>query len=338
MKVVSHQSSGVSKSVFRVTLCAMLFALSYFASAQQTGNIPRIGFLTGDSLSQISERREAFRQGLRESGYVEGESIAIEWRSWERKQDRRRALAAELVRLKPSVIVAVGSCDIRAVKEATATLPIVMVQGGDAVGSGFVASLAHPGGNITGLSTLRPELVGKRLELLKDVIPGLSRVAVFATPNDQDYAEIRKALETAAGAFGVKLQFLEIRASKDVSTAFGEASKSRVDAVLFRVAGPFVTSQRPQIADLAVKHRLPVIYERVAEVEAGGLMSYGVDNSDMYHRAAIYVGKILKGAKPADLPVEQPRKFEFVINLRTAKQIGLIIPPNVLARADRVIK
>jgi putative tryptophan/tyrosine transport system substrate-binding protein len=320
------------------TLCSMLLAPCLPAQAQQLKKTPRIGFLTGDSLSAMSDRREAFRQGLRELGYVEGKNIVIEWRSTEGKADRRPALAAELVRLKPDVIVAVGSGDIRAVKDATAIIPIVMVQGGDAVGSGFVASLARPGGNITGLATLRPELSGKRLELLKETVPKISRVAVFGSSTSQDYAQIQKEVELAAGALGVKLQYLEVRKSKDIETAFREASKGWADAVLFRVAGPFVTPQRPQIAKFAVRSRLPVIYERAAEVEAGGLMSYGVINSEMYHRAAKYVDKILKGAKPADLPVEQPIKFEFIINLKAAKQIGLTIPPNVLARADKVIR
>jgi putative ABC transport system substrate-binding protein len=321
-----------------ILIAVVLVAVAVVAEAQQPKKVPRIGFLTGDSLSAISDRREAFRQGLRGLGYVEEKNIVIDWRSTEGKADRRPALAAELVRLKLDVIVAVGSGDISAVKEATATIPIVMVQGGDAVGSGFVASLARPGGNITGLSTLRPELSGKRLELLKETVPRLSRVAFLTTPTEQDYTQIQKEVELAAAALGVKLQYLEVRESKDIKTGFREASKGRADAVLFRVAGPFVTSQRPQIAELAVKSRLPVIYERAAEVEAGGLMSYGVNNSDMYRRAATYVDKILKGAKPADLPVEQPTKFEFIINLKAAKQIGLTIPPNVLVRADRVIK
>jgi putative ABC transport system substrate-binding protein len=318
--------------------CALFFALCFPAQAQQPAKVPRIGFLTGDSLSDISARREAFRQGLGELGYEEGNNIVIEWRSTDGKADRRPGLAAELVSLKLDVIVAVGSGDIRAVQKATPAVPIVMVQGGDAVGSGFVVSLARPGGNITGLSTLRPELSGKRLELLKEIVPGLARVAVLASPTEQDYVEIRKEVERVAGASGVTLQFLQVRHSRDLGTAFREASKSRADAVLFRVAGPLVSPQRPQIARLAVKSRLPVIYERAAEVEAGGLMSYGVVNSDMYRRAAGYVAKILKGAKPAELPVEQPAKFEFVINLKAAKQIGLTIPPNVLARADKVIK
>jgi putative ABC transport system substrate-binding protein len=242
------------------------------------------------------------------------------------------------VRLKVDVIVAVGSSDISAAKEATAAIPIVMILGGDAVGSGLVASLARPGGNITGLSTLRPETSGKRLELLKEIIPRLSRVAVFASSTSQDYAQTLKEIELAAGALGVKLQYLDILSPKDVETAFQAAVKARADAVLFRVPGPFASSQRPQIAELAVKSRLPVIYDRAEYVEAGGLMNYGVNVTDLDRRAATYVDKILKGTKPAELPVEQPTKFELVINLKAAKQIGLTIPPNVLARADRVIK
>jgi putative ABC transport system substrate-binding protein len=321
-----------------VALSLMVFALCSSILAQQPEKIPRIGFLTGDSLSNISERREAFRQGLREHGYTEGKNIAIEWRSTEGKADRRPALAAELVRLRLDLIVAVGSGDIRAVKEVTAAIPIVMIQGGDAVGSGFVASLARPGGNITGLATLRPELSGKRLELLKEIIPKLSRVAVLASPTDQDYANIQKELDRAAGALGVQLQYLPVREAKDIETAFRQARKGQADGVLFRVAGPHVTSQRSQIAAFAVKNRLPVIYERAAEAETGGLMSYGVNNSEMYRRAAMYVDRILKGAKPAELPVEQPTKFELVINLKAAKQIGVTLPQNVLARADKVIR
>jgi putative ABC transport system substrate-binding protein len=262
----------------------------------------------------------------------------IEWQSGEGNRDRQRALAAELVRRNVDVIVAVGSGDIRAAKEATTTIPIIMIASGDPVGSGFVASLAQPGGNITGLSTLRPELSGKRLELAREVVMKLSRVAVFASSASQDYAQTLKEIEVAAGAFGVRVQFLDVRNTAEVETAFRAAVKERADAVLFQVAGPFVTSRRSPIAKLGIKSGLPVIYERAAEVEAGGLMSYGVSSVDRYRRAAVYVDKILKGAKPADLPVEQPTKFELVINLKTAKQIGLTIPPNVLARADRVIR
>jgi len=262
----------------------------------------------------------------------------IEWRSYEGKRDRQRALADELVRLKVDVIVAVGSGDIQTAKEATSTIPIVMMVGGDPVASGFVASLARPGGNITGLATLRPELSGKRLELLKEIVPELLRVAFVASPNNRDYADEKKEIELAAAAFGIKLRVLDVKIPKDVDTAFQTATREKANAVLFRVAGPLAAAQRPQIAAFAVKHRLPTMYDIAEYVEAGGLMSYGVSAIDLARRAATYVDKILKGAKPADLPVEQPIKFEFIINLKAAKQIGLTIPPNVLARADKVIR
>jgi putative ABC transport system substrate-binding protein len=247
-------------------------------------------------------------------------------------------MASELARLKVDAIVAVGTGDIRAAREAITTIPIVMVSGGDAVGSGLVASLARPGGNITGLSTLRPELSGKRIEILKEIIPKLSRVAVFATSTSSDHAQMSKELELAGGAFGVRLETLDILTSSDFETAFRVAVKGRAEAVLIRVPGPILTPRRKAVAELAVKSRLPVSYENSEEVEAGGLMSYGTNANERYRRAATFVDKILKGAKPANLPVEQPMKFDFVINLKAAKQIGLTIPPNVLARADRVIR
>jgi len=308
------------------------------AEAQQPTKVPRIGFLTGDSTTTNSARFEAFRQSLREFGYIEGKTIVIEWRFWEGKQDRQLAFAAELARLKVDVIVAVGSGDIRAAKEASATIPIVMISGGDAVGSGLVASLARPGGNITGLATLRPELSGKRLELLQEIVPGISRVAVFVSSNSSDHAQLLKELDLAARAFGMKLQAHDIKSSKDFESAFRDAAKGRAEALLVRVPGPILSPHRIKVAQLAVKSRLPAIYESAEEVEDGGLMSYGLNTNDSYRRAANYVDKILKGARPADLPVEQPKKFEFVINLKAAKQIGLTIPPNVLARADKVIK
>jgi putative ABC transport system substrate-binding protein len=308
------------------------------AQAQQPTRVPRAGFLTGDSPTTSSARFEAFRHGLRELGYVEGKTIVIEWRFWQGKQDNQRALATELARLKVDVIVAVGTGDIRAAKEASSTIPIVMVSGGDAVGSGLVASLARPGGNITGLATLRPELSGKRLELLKEIVPGLGRVAVFVSSNSSDHTQLLKELDLAAGAFGVKLQPLDIQSPKDFESAFRDAAKGRAEAVLVRVPGPILSPYRTKVAQLAAKIRLPVIYESAVEVEAGGLMSYGLNTNDLYRRAAAYVDKILKGRKPADLPVEQPTKFEFIINLKAAKQIGLTIPPNVLARADKVIR
>jgi putative tryptophan/tyrosine transport system substrate-binding protein len=320
-----------------LTLCAMLYALSLPTEAQQAATLPRIGYLTNESLSATSARGETFRQGLRELGYVEGKNLVIEWRSAEGKLDRVPALAAELVRLKVDVIVTIGSSVSRSAKEATSTIPIVMAQVNDPVGDGLVASLARPGGNITGLSTLAPELSGKRLELLKEVVPQLSRVAVMGTSTIPGNAQQLKETELAAGAFGVKVQYLDVLKPKEVESAFRGASKARAEALL-ALGGPVLNSQRTQIVELAVKSRLPAVYWRSDFVEAGGLMSYGTSFTDLWRRAATYVDKILKGAKPADLPVEQPTKFEFVINLKAAKQIGLTIPPNVLVRADKVIK
>ena len=322
-------------------LTALPLTFSVSAEAQQPTKIPRIGYLGGNSPSSNSDRIEAFRQGLRELGYVEGENIVIEWRHHEGKLDRLPALAAELVRLKVDIIITVGSPAARAAKEATVTIPIVMIQVGDPVGSGFVASLARPGGNITGLSGLAPELSGKRLELLKEIVPKLSRVAVFGTSTNPGNAQSLKEVEIAARALKVQLQYLDIRDArdpKDIETAFRAASKGRAEAVLMMVAGAVAIAHRTQILNLAVKSRLPVIYRGRAFADAGGLMAYGVNITDLDRRAATYVDKILKGAKPADLPVEQPTKFELIINLKAAKQIGLTIPPNVLVRADRVIK
>ena len=324
----------------RLTLCAMLLALWASAEAQQAKKVPRIGYLTGSSASARSARIEAFGQGLRELGYVEGKNIVIEYRYAEGKLDRMTELASDLVRLNVAVIVTGGPLVTRAAKEATTTIPIVMTQDADPVGSGFVASLARPGGNITGLSTLSPEINGKRLELLKEIVPKLSRVAVLGTSTRPGNAQELKEVELAAGAFGVKLQYLDVLDPKDIETAFRAASKGRVDAVLMLVSGGIVDAHQTTIVELAVKTRLPVIYGTGgrAFVEAGGLMTYGVNLNDLDRRAATYVDKILKGTKPADLPVEQPTKFEFIINLKAAKQIGLTIPPNVLARADKVIK
>ena len=311
-------------------------AFTHLAEAQQPKNAPRIGLLSSTPSSN-SVRIEAFRQGLRELGYVEGKNIVIEYRWGEGKLDRLHALAAELVRLKVNVIVTAGPSPTRAAKEATTTIPIVMAQDPDPVGNGFVASLARPGGNITGLATLRPEISGKQLELLKEIVPRLSRVAVFGTSINPGNAQQLREVELAAGAFGVKLQYLDVLGPKDIDTAFRAASKGRADAVLV-LPGPAFNSQRKQIVDLAVKNRLPAIYDRSEFVDDGGLMTYSVSSTDLYRRAATYVDKILKGAKPADLPVEQAKKFEFIINLKAAKQIGLTIPPNVLGRADKVIK
>ena len=306
--------------------------------AQQPKKIPRIGFLGATSPSVESARIEAFRQGLRELGHVEGKNIVIEYRWAEGKIDRLPDLAAELVRLKVDIIVTGGSTSTGAAKEATTTIPIVMAQVNDPVGSGFVASLARPGGNITGLSTLAPEISGKQLELLKEIVPKLSRVAVLGTSTAPGNAQALKETELAAGALAVKLQYLDVLDSKDIETAFRAATKGRADAVLV-LGAPVLISQRKQIADLAATSRLPAIYPWPEFVKDVGLMScYGVRVTDLYRRAATYVDKILKGRKPADLPVEQPIKFEFIINLKAAKQIGVTIPPNVLVRADRVIR
>ena len=321
-----------------LALATILLATFHLAEAQQPKKIYRIDYLSSVEPAADPPIAEAIRKSLRELGYVEGQNIAIEWRSYEGKQNLRPTLAAELVRLKVDVIVAVGSGDIQTAKEATSTIPIVMMAGGDPVASGFVASLARPGGNITGLATLRPELSGKRLELLKEIVPKLSRVAVVVSPANRDYANEKKEIELAAAALAIKMRVLEIKTPKDVETAFQTARKEKADAVLFRVAGPLEAAQRPQIAEFALKSRLPAMYDSAQNVEAGGLASYGVSNIDLARRAATYVDKILKGAKPADLPVEQPTKFEFIVNLKAAKQIGLTIPPNVLTRADEVIR
>jgi ABC-type uncharacterized transport system substrate-binding protein len=307
------------------------------ALAQQPTKHPTIGYLSAPPLSVSVARIEAFRQGLRELGYVEEKNIVIEWRSAEGKSDRLPALATELVRLKVDIIVTGGGAATGAAKKATATIPIVTAQDPDPVGNGFVASLARPGGNITGLSTYAPELSGKRLEILREVVPKLLRVVVLGTSTQPGYTQVLREIEPTAKAFGVKLQSLDVLDSKDVETALRAASTGRADGVL-TLNSPVLSSQRAQLVQGAVKNRLPVIYHQGRFVEEGGFMYYGVNLLDLERRSATYVDKILKGAKPADLPVEQPINFELIINLKAAKQIGLTIPPNVLARADRVIK
>jgi putative ABC transport system substrate-binding protein len=327
------------KTIFsRLTLCALLFALCVPARAQQPKGMPRIGWLgAGSSPSQLP-RTEAFRQGLRELGYVEGKNIVVEYRHAEGKYDHLPVLVAELVRLKVDVIVTGGGPATHAAKQATSTIPIVMSNDPDPVADGIVASLAHPRGNITGLATLAPEISAKQLELLKETVPRLSRVAVLWSSARPGSSQIGKELELAAAALKVRLRFQEVLSPEDIETGFRAASQARADAVLSLVAGPVANPYRTQTAKLAVKSRLPAIYRSREDVEAGGLMSYGANGDDLDRRAATYVDKILKGRKPADLPVEQPTKFEFIINLKAAKQIGLTIPQIVLARADRIIK
>ena len=324
-------------SVLSILFVIVLLAVAIMAEAQQTGKVPRIAYLTVAPLSANVARVEAFRQGLRELGYVEGKNIVIEWRSGEGKLESEGELVAEAVRLKVDVIVTSGPTITRAAKQATVTIPIVMTFDSDPVGSGFIASLARPGGNITGLSALSPELSGKQLELLKEIIPKLSRVAILGNSNEPANPKTLKEIELAAGALGVQVQPLDALGPKDIETALRAATKARVDALVV-LASPVLNDQRAKVANLALKSRLPAIYFRQEFVEAGGLMSYGTSFTDLSRRASVYVDKILKGTKPADLPVEQPTKFELVINLKTAKQIGLTIPPNVLTRADKVIK
>jgi len=331
-KIQNSKLAGFLALIIAFVICVAV------VQAQQPTKISRIANLIGPSPSTDLVRTEAFRQGLRELGYVEGKNIVIELRSAEGKLDRLPALAAELVHLKVDVIVTGGPTATRAAKEATSTIPIVMSQDTDPVGNGFVASLARPGGNITGLSTFAPELSGKRLELLKEAIPKLSRVAVFGTSTYPGNAQSLKEVELAAKAFGVQLQYLDVLSPKDIEIAFRAASKGRAEAVLMMASAAIARVHRTEIFELAGKSRLPVIYDAGHYVEAGGLMTYGVNQTDLDRRAATYVDKILKGRKPADLPVEQPIKFEFIVNLKAAKQIGLTISPNVLARADKVIR
>jgi putative ABC transport system substrate-binding protein len=318
-------------------MAAIFLTTVSLGEAQQPKKMPRIGYLGSGTLSAGAARIEAFRQGLRELGYVEGKNIVIEYRYAEGKLDRDAALATELVRLKVAVIVTSGGLPTRAAKAATSTIPIVMTNDPDPVGTGVVASLARPGGNITGLSTFAPELSSKRLEILREVVPKLSRVAVLGFPTSTSYALMSKEIDLAAKEFKVQLQNLDVLRAKDIRAAFRAASEGRADAVLV-LSGPILGAHRTEVVELAAKNRLPVMYHQSLYTEAGGLMYYGVNILDRDRRAATYVDKILKGAKPADLPVEQPKKFEFIINLKAAKQIGLTIPPNVLARADRVIK
>jgi putative tryptophan/tyrosine transport system substrate-binding protein len=332
MKVVGRQWSEVG-----LILTVVLFVLCFRVEAQQPAKVHRIAFLTGASRSAVSSRTDAFRDRLYELGYVQGKNITIEYRYAEGKSERTPLLAAELVRSNVDVIVTGGSPATRAAKNVTSTIPIIMALDDDPVANGFIESLARPGGNITGLSTLAPEIIGKQLEVLKEIIPRLSHVAVIGTSNRPGTAQTVKEVERAAGSLGIQPRFLDVVAIQNIETAFREAIRERSDAILV-LGSPVLNSERKQIVELAVKHRLPAAYSRSEYVQEGGLMTYSVSITELFRRAAIYVDKVLKGAKPADLPVEQPTKFELVINLKAAKQIGLTIPPNVLARADKVIR
>jgi putative ABC transport system substrate-binding protein len=325
----------VHKKIIGLALCALLFAQSIPARAQQPKKVPRLGYVSPGDAAGESARAEAIRLALRERGYIEGQNIAIEYRYAEGKVDRAPELAAELVRLKVDIIVvASGDQWIQAAKNATKTIPIVMTgQGSDPVRAGHVESLARPGGNVTGLTRLTRELGGKRLELLKEAVPKLARVAVLYDPaNRASLHEVKELLPADARALKLTIEPWEIRAVDDFEKVFAALNKQRPDG-LYVPGTALMRANGKRIVDFALKSRLPSVYGSRGYVEAGGLMYYGADLADSYRRVATYVDKILKGAKPADLPVEQPTKFELVINLKTAKQIGLTIPPNVLARA-----
>src|SRR5262245_19074387 len=331
----------MTRKSFYVALGAMLFALCHPAEAQQPKKVSRIGYLSNTDAATDSPRAEGLRLALRELGYVKGQNIAIEYRNAEGKNDRESGLATELVRLKVDIIVvATGDPGIQAAKNATKAIPIVMVGvGSDPVRAGFVESLARPGGNVTGLTRLTRALGGKRLELLKEAVPKLSRVAVLYDPADPPSLHtVKELLPADAHALKLTIQPLEIRAVDDFEKVFAALNKQRPDGLYPFGAGPVMRPNQKRIAVFALKSRLPSVSSNEEFVDAGGLISYGADDADSYRRVAIYVDKILKGAKPADLPIEQPTKFEFVINQKTAKQIGVTIPPEVLARATKLIK
>ena len=324
------------KIVISFALCAALFALGSSTDAQQPTKVPRIGYLSLGSGLTVND--EEFRQGLRELGYTEGQNIAVEWRFVDGKAERYHDFAAELVRLKVDAIVtASGDEPIIAAMNVTKTIPIIILTGSDPVARGFVASLARPGGNVTGLSYMSHELSGKRLELLKEVVPKLLRVAALGDRDHQNYNVQMKELEVAAQAMGLQIQPVQLRAADDLENAFSVMARDRAGAV-FVLSNPAIGFFRGKVVEFATKGRLPSIYATPAWVTAGGLMSYAPAVADQHRRAAVYVDKILKGTKPADLPIERPIKFELIINLKTAKQIGLTVPPNVLARATKIIR
>ena len=322
----------MKKQITSLTLCVLLFALCPHAEAQQP-KAPRIGYLAGAGTAPS----QALLQGLRELSYVEGQNIAIEYRSANGKSERVRDLAAELVRLNVDIIVADGSPAAREAKKASSTIPIVMTSSTDPVGTGLVASLARPGGNVTGLTSLTGELGGKNLELLKEIVPRLSRAAILSSGGPSNIL-FEKYTEPTARALGIKLLHAVARRPEDVDGAFRRITKERVNGFLSRLGPNFTSAQHKRVAELAAKSGLPTISTDRDWADRGGLVYYSADTNARYRRVATYIDKILKGAKPADLPVEAPMKFEMVINLKTAKQIGLTIPPGVLARADRVIR
>jgi putative ABC transport system substrate-binding protein len=322
-----------------VSICSLLTTLLLtfcVVEAQQAKTVPRVAFLSLPS-SGPDLRSEAFRQGLRDFGYTEGQNIVVEYRWADGRTERLAELAAELVGMKPDVIVTASTFAAQAVKKATTTIPVVVSGVADAVGTGLVASLARPGGNLTGTTLITPDLMGKQFELLKEIVPRITRVAVLGTtPNPTSGSDLRATRE-AARILGLQLQVVEVGGPEEFGSAFSEFAKGGCGGLL-GLGSPVMVNNRQHIADLTIRHRLPSVFWQKEHAEAGALMAYGSSFTDTFRRAAYFVDRILKGAKPADLPVEQPTKFELVINLKTAKQIGLTIPPNVLARADRVIR
>jgi putative ABC transport system substrate-binding protein len=319
-----------------VLLVGLVLASVHHAEAQQVGKIPRIGVLCSASAPASVSRIHAFQRGLRVLGYIEGKNILIEYRYADGKLDPLPELAAELVRLKVDVLVTDTSYAVDAAKNATKTIPVVFTSAIDPVGDGQVSSLAKPGGNLTGLSILAPELNGKRLELLKETLPKVTRVAFLTRESSRSHQRFKEA-EVVAKGLGLRLQFFGAKGVDDIDSAFDAAKKAGAQALTLPPT-TFLVTNRVQFINAAAKNRLPAIYPGTPYAEEGGLMSYGPDIPDNWRRATIFMDKILKGKKPAELPVEQPTKFEFIINLNAAKQIGLTIPPNVLARADKVIK
>lgn len=327
----------MQSKLFSVALVLFVLASVEFASSQPITKPTRIGALMSGSAATAGHYVDAFRSGLRDLGQTEGQTIIVDYRWAEGRSDRFAEFAVELVRSKVDLLLVWGSTAVHAAKQATSTIPIVFVAVGDPIGSGFVASLAHPGGNVTGLSTLGTELAGKRVEILKEVVPKVSRVAVLRNPSNPSSALQLNETQVAAQLLKIQLQSVDVREPSDLDGAFSAVRRDRAGAFI-PLGDPVFLSYRTKIAELAAKHRLPAIYWDSQFVEAQGLMSYGVSIADLFRRAATYVDKILKGRAPADLPVEQPMKFEFVVSLKAAKQIGLSVPPNVLVRADKVIK
>ena len=327
-----------SRTLFGLVLLLTIAAAGLVVDAQQAPRIPKVGYLQATARANVTHLVDAFRQGLRELGYVEGKSVVLEIRAGEGERERLPGLARELVGLKPDVIVATTDLAIAAVKRETQTIPIVMAFSTDPAGTGFVASLARPGGNVTGLSTISPELSGKRLELLREVVPGLSRVALLWNPDVRGNLLDYKETETMARSLRLELQSVELSRVEDLDRAFAVVIKGRAQALIVPSGNPAAVAKRSQITGLAQRHRLPAVYGATEFVKDGGLMSYGPSVPEMFRRAAVYVDRILKGARPGDLPVEQPTKFELAINLKTAKAFGLTIPPSLLQRADHVIQ